>query len=144
MFPERVGRLLIDGVTNLNNWYNEFLEEESLSDTDRVYAGFVHECFKAKKDCPLNSINGISFKTAAELQGYLDKFLEKLEEEPIPVYLDNSNYGALLRRSLVASGIHPATYSPKRWPSLAQNIADLLQGNATAAYNAYPASWVRT
>ena len=47
MFPDRVSRLIIDGVSNLDDWYNTFLDEESLVDTDNVYAGFVEECFRS-------------------------------------------------------------------------------------------------
>lgn len=143
MFPDRVSRLIIDGVSNLDEWYNAFFFEESLSDTDKLYAGFVEECFKAKESCPLNSIKGKSFKSAADLKTYIDEFLKELEEEPIPVYLNNSNYGAVTRRSVVTNGIFPALYKPiPTWPILAKNLAALLSGNATPAYNAYSDSWV--
>ena len=143
MFPDRVSRLIIDGVSNLDEWYNSFFEYESLVDTDNVYAGFVDECFKAKENCPLNSIKSSPFKTAAELKSHIDDFLKNLEQEPIPVYLNNSNYGAVTRRSVVTNGIFPALYKPgPTWPVLAKNLAALLNGNATPAFNAYSDSWV--
>lgn len=143
MFPDRVSRLIIDGVSNLDNWYNSFFDEESLIDTDTLYAGFVEECFKAGEACPLNSIKGKSFKSSGELKSYIDKFLKDLEEEPIPVYLNNSHYGAITRRSIVTNGIFPALYKPTpTWPVLANNLAALLEGNSTPAYNAYHDSWV--
>lgn len=143
MFPDRVSRLIIDGVSNLDEWYNSFFFEESLTDTDNVYAGFVEECFKAKDNCPLNSIKDQSFKTAADLKSYIDDYLKNLEEVPIPVYLNNSNYGAVTRRSVVTNGIFPALYKPApTWPILAKNLAALLNGNATPVYNSYSDKWV--
>ena len=143
MFPDRVSRLIIDGVTNIDDWYNSFFDEESLIDTDKIYAGFVEECFKAKEACPLNSIREKSFKSSGELKSYIDEFLKDLEDEPIPVYLNNSNYGAVTRRSIVTNGIFPALYKPTpTWPFLAKNLAALLEGNSTPAYTAYHDSWV--
>ncbi len=143
MFPDRVSRLIIDGVTNLDEWYNGVYYYESLVDTDKVYAGFVEECFKAKQNCPLNSIKGQSFNTASDLRSFIDDYLENLEEEPIPVYVNNSNYGAVTRRSLVTNGIFSALYKPDpAWPTLAKNLAALLNGNSTPVYNAYSDLWI--
>jgi hypothetical protein len=134
--------LIIDGVSNLDDWYNTFFDTESLLDTDRIFTGLVDECFSAKENCPLNSIKEKSFSTAAELKSYIYAFLENLEEEPIPVYLNNSNYGAVTRRGVTGNGIFPALYKPAQWPLLAKNLADLLSGNATPAFNAYSDSWI--
>jgi hypothetical protein len=133
---------MIDGISNLDQWYNAFIFEEALSDTDRVFTGFVHECFKAGKVCPLNSMGNIDFSSAEELETYIMNFLEELENEPIPVYLNSSNYGAITRRNVVMNGILFALYKPITWPLLAQNLAALVNGNATPAYNAYAESWV--
>jgi hypothetical protein len=112
MFPDRVSRLIIDGVSNLDEWYNSVFFDESLIDTDRVFAGFVEECFNAKEACPLNSIKEKSFKSSSELKTHIDNFLKDLEEEPIPVYLNNSNYGAVTRRKIATNAIFPAMYKP--------------------------------
>jgi hypothetical protein len=134
--------MVIDGVSNLNDWYNSFHFDESFIDTDKTLTGFVEECFKAREACPLYSIRGGHFRSAGQLQSYIDDFLRRLEEEPIPVYLNSTNYGAITRRSLVTNGIFFALYKPKTWPLLAQNLADLLNGNSTPAYNAYSESWL--
>jgi hypothetical protein len=143
MFPELVERLVIDGVSNLDEWYNSFFFKESLSDTDNVYAGFVKECFKAKDNCPLNSIKENPFSSATELQNHIDDLLFNLEEEPIPVYLNNSNYGSISRLTLALNAIFPALYKPyPRWSILAKNLAELLTGNATSAFLTYSGDWV--
>jgi len=142
MFPERVSRLLIDGVSNQDEWYNSFVFKEWLTDTDTVYHGFIEECFKSGERCALNSVKDKGFKTAEDLKDYLDKFLDDLKENPIPVYLNQSNYGAITRQGLVTNGIFPSLYSPLSWPSLAYNLATLLKGNSTPSYLAYSSSWI--
>ncbi|RAL00026.1 alpha/beta-hydrolase [Aspergillus ibericus CBS 121593] len=142
MFPERVSRLVLDGVSNLDQWYNSFSLEESLMDTDKVFTGFVEECFKAREACPLNAIKGEYFHSSTQLQSYIEGFLRELEEEPIPVYVNSTHYGAITRRSLVINGIFFTLYKPKTWPLLAKNLAELLNGNTTPAYNAYSESWI--
>lgn len=143
MFPSRVGRLIIDGVSNLEEWYESFFFEESLVDTDETYAGFVEECFKAKEACPLNSIKDKSFKSSSELKSYIDGFLADLEEVPIPVYLNASNYGSVTRRKIVTNGIFMSLYKPApTWAILAENLAALFNGNSTPAYNSYSDNWI--
>jgi hypothetical protein len=129
-------------VSNIDAWYNKFYEHEALSDADRIFTGFIQECFAAKKNCPLNSIKGNSFSTSAELKNYVDEFLETLEQEPMPVYLDNSNYGAVTRFSVVANGIFPSLHNPMNWPSVAGILADLLSGNTTSSFNEWTDDWV--
>lgn len=142
MFPERVSRMVLDGVSNLDQWYNSFFFEESFTDTDKIYTGFLEECLKAREACPLQSIKGEHFKSAGQLQAYIDGFFRELEDEPIPVYLNSTDYGAITRRIIVINGILMALYKPRSWPLLAQNLAELLNGNTTPAYNAYAESWV--
>ncbi|PWY96533.1 hypothetical protein BO94DRAFT_505852 [Aspergillus sclerotioniger CBS 115572] len=142
MFPDRVSRMVLDGVSNLAEWYNSLLYGKSLIDTDRIFTGFIEECFEAKEACPLNLIKGEHFESAGQLRSYIDGFLRELEEEPIPVYLNSTNYGAITRRSLVTNGILFALYKPTTWPVLAKNLAELLNGNTTPAYSAYSESWV--
>jgi len=106
MFPERVKRLIIDGVSDQNLYYNTFAIDEALINTDDTFSGFIKECFKAKDNCPLNSVKGRTIKTSGDLQNYVDEFLENLEENPIPVYLNNTNFGSVTRRRVVANGMY--------------------------------------
>lgn len=130
-------------MSNLDDWYNTFFEQEDLTDTDRIYYGFVEECFKAGENCPLNSIAEAPFESAADLQSHLDNFFEKLQEEPIAVYINQSNYGAVTTRAITTNGIFPALYRPTpTWSLLANNLAALLQGNSTPCYEAYSDSWI--
>jgi pimeloyl-ACP methyl ester carboxylesterase len=70
-------------------------------------------------------------------------FSEKLKQQPISVYVNNTVYGQLDWASVWYNGIFPALYKPASWYSLADNLAKLLQGNATDAWMAYgmTAAW---
>jgi hypothetical protein len=141
MFPDRVSKLIIDGVSNQDDWYNSFYDTEMLTDTDKIFDAFIEECFLAGENCPLNSIKDVQFETAGKLQTHIDDFLRNLEEEPIPVYVNSSHYGAITRRNVVMKTIFPSLYRPAAsWSSLANNLAALLKGNATQWFNAYPGS----
>lgn len=104
--------MVLDGVRNLDEWYNSFLFKESLINTDKIFTRFIKEYFKTGEVCPLRSIKGKQFKSASRLQSYINEFLHELEEEPIPVYLNSTNYGAITRRTLVTNGIFFALYKP--------------------------------
>lgn len=123
MFPERVKRLIIDGVSNQNLWYNSFGSDGYMLSSDDVYSGFVKECFKAKDNCPLNSVNGQTFLTSDELQNYLDGFLRNLEENPIPVYVNNTNFGSVTRRTVVTNGMYCTTTNPGTTHLIVRNYA---------------------
>jgi hypothetical protein len=85
---------------------------------------------------------GTDFQSASELKKYMKQFLEQLAEEPIPVYVNTSMYGSITRQKLVANGIFFALYTPATWPTLAKDLAELLNGNSTPAFLAYSPSRV--
>lgn len=142
MYPNRVGRLIIDGVSNLEEWYGLATFQEALIDTDRVLSGFFEECVKAGEACPFQPTKGELFTSATDLQSSFNEFLHKLDEEPIPIYINVSDYGSITRRSLISNGIFPALYRPMSWPGLARNLNELLNGNYTPAYKAYSDDWI--
>jgi len=126
----------------LDDWYNSFVDEEDLVDTDKCYSGFLEQCFLAKERCALNSISGAPFESASELESHINGLIQNLEREPVPVYLNQNEYGSVTARGLITNGIFPALYTPgPSWPILAKNLADLLAGNATESYKAYSQSF---
>ncbi|KAK1749709.1 Alpha/Beta hydrolase protein [Echria macrotheca] len=134
LFPDRSRRVVIDGVTNQFDWYDGRIITEYLTDTENVLEGFLDECIAAgDKKCALASIND----TKKELSKTLFSFLEKLKEEPIGVYVNNTVYGVLDYGKIMYNGIFPALYKPANWPLLADRLAQLIQGNTTEAFLAY-------
>lgn len=133
LFPERSRRVIIDGVVNNFVWYGNWFDGEQFANTEDVLDGFFDECIKAGRNCSLSS----QADTKEELHDLVFGLLDDLKEQPISVYLNNSNYGLLDYSSLMYGGIFPALYKPASWYSLAENIAKLINGNATDAWLAY-------
>lgn len=133
LFPNRSHRVIIDGVVNNFVWYGDFYDAESFTNTEDVLEGFFDECIKAGKNCSLSS----HASSKEELHHVVFDLLADLKEQPLSVYVNNSNYGLLTYGNLLYDGIFPSLYKPASWYSLADNIAKLLSGNATDAWLAY-------
>ncbi|KAJ6582248.1 TAP-like protein-domain-containing protein [Mycena capillaripes] len=127
MFPDNVGRLVIDGVVDSENYFaTEW--SNNLIDTDKVWMSFVHGCVAAGPE-------GCAFfaPTAAEISHNVEKIYVALRARPIPVRT-NTSFGVVdyskLRRT-----IFTALYAPyTSFPALAKALADLSTGNATALF----------
>lgn len=134
LFPERSKRVIIDGVVNQFDWYEELFDEESVVDANNVLDGFFDECVKAGTgNCTLSSLAG----STEVLRDLVMSFMGKLREQPISVYVNNTVYGVLDYEKLWFKGIFPALYKPHAWHALADNLHKLLQGDATDAFMAY-------
>lgn len=120
-------------MANNFNWFGNDLDAESFTNTEDVLDGFFDECIKAGKNCTLSSLAD----SKEDLEERVFDFAEKLKKQPISVYVNNTMYGTLDYPALWYNGIFPSLYKPASWYSLADNLAQLLHGNATAAWLAY-------
>ncbi|KAJ5701680.1 hypothetical protein N7488_009228 [Penicillium malachiteum] len=134
MFPERSKRVIIDGVVNQFNYYEEKFDVDSLVDTEAVLDGFFDECIKAGEvNCTLSALA----TSKEELRDVVFSYLETLHEQPLNVYIDNTAHGLLEYSQVLFNGIFLAMYKPQIWFSLADNLYKLIQGNATDAFLGY-------
>ncbi|KAJ5721253.1 uncharacterized protein N7483_009187 [Penicillium malachiteum] len=134
MFPERSKRVIIDGVVNQFDWYGRSFKTDTMVDADSVLDGFFDECMKAgETNCTLSSLA----TSTDELRQVVFSYLEKLHDQPLSVYINNTAYGLLDYSQVMFNGIFPALYKPRTWFSLAENLYKLIQGNATHAFLAY-------
>ena len=133
LFPDRVGRLVIDGVANNFDWFSSRLDSEMFLDTQKVFDGFIEECIKAGQNCTLTEFAD----TKDELIRKLRALEAELKEDPIPAYIDNSNWGIVDRNTIWNTAIFPSLYKPARWHAVADQLKKLLHGNATDAYLEY-------
>lgn len=133
IFPERSKRVIIDGVLNQFNWYNDMTEIEPFTDTERVFEGFLEECFKAGDNCTLSSLAD----SKEELYDKILDLADSIYDEPLSVYVNNTAWGTLDYFSIMSDAIFPALYKPAIWYDLADRLAKLLTGNATEAFLGY-------
>lgn len=133
MFPERAKRVIIDGVADVFDWYNELISLTAFDDSEHALAGFFDECIKAGDACALSSFAD----TATSLQDKAMSAVEKLAKDPISVYVDNHTFGILDYNTMLWSIFRVLHKPGQQWYTLASNLAHLLRGNATAAFLAY-------
>ncbi|KAJ3213614.1 hypothetical protein HDU67_002665 [Dinochytrium kinnereticum] len=143
MFPDRVGRYIIDGVTDPTTFAGNFLDwsRGSLLHADAVLDAFGHECELAGGDrCPLATLaNSTAFRTKYNLiassttpavTALLKAFLHELAEAPLPA--PNAVVPDVLTASFAGSILFQATYSPMGWPVVADVFAQVLESGDPA------------
>jgi pimeloyl-ACP methyl ester carboxylesterase len=129
LFPERVHRMVLDGVLDLANYYSANQNPElDIGDVDKALDSFFSSCHQAgKKRCPLWSDSVEKIK---------ERFYEadqRIFRKPIPV----PGYG-LLKWPIWRAGVYTALYQPARgFPILAAGLLEILTGKAGPALTAY-------
>ncbi|KUJ09539.1 uncharacterized protein LY89DRAFT_787846 [Mollisia scopiformis] len=126
MFPDRMDKVVLDGVLNPTQYY-EGRDIQELATSDASFAGFFNGCLAAPPgSCALARPN----VTASQLEQDILDLLYDLKYNPIAAAPAEAttivDYGAL------KSAITLSLYGPSYWPGLAVAFDGLLQGNASA------------
>ncbi|KAI8814947.1 TAP-like protein-domain-containing protein [Cladochytrium replicatum] len=125
MFPERVGRVILDGVVDPIDFTGDIIESYvgSMLHTDDVIEGFGYECEKAGPSrCPLANYTD---RQPGYVLRQIKDTVEALKWDPI-VYVDKeAGYGVMSGDDL-ASILFSASDDPSVWPELASALADLM------------------
>jgi pimeloyl-ACP methyl ester carboxylesterase len=106
-FPERVGRLMLDGVVDAE-LYEEPVWEESLVDADKVLGEFFRYCAEAGKKCQLYRDGD----DKEDVQRRFETAMEGLRTNPITFTHPQYFYPAVLRHDLIKQLVFVALYSP--------------------------------
>ncbi|KAK1218736.1 hypothetical protein PQX77_018561 [Marasmius sp. AFHP31] len=127
LFPDKVERLIIDGVVDIEDYYrtNWFT---GTKDSAKTIRWFFESCKEAGPDaCDF-------YEDSVEaMEGKLNDIYASVIKAPVPIQTDKSQ--GLLDYSLVRAGLLLSLYSPfALWRPLATALQDLSQGNATKAY----------
>ena len=138
MFPERAGRLVLDGIGHYQDMsYIDGIPRTVLDNvTDTWRDGFLGECVKAGPEhCALTRQGDDGTKrpvTIDELEERLKKLIWSLRDRPIPVY-SATNGPSVITYSHLVGVIFFSLLKPDSWPGLAQALFALEQGNGTLA-----------
>ncbi len=136
LYPDRVGRFIIDGVVDsvdyyFGNWSQNILQ------ADQAFEAFFDLCAKTTpKLCGLNDNGTLS---GDQIKTRVDHLLDALEKDPIPVadpaFVD---YPITIGSIDVRLAIQTSLYSPPtKWYALAIELEQLEQGNASLLASAY-------
>ncbi|KAH6871766.1 Alpha/Beta hydrolase protein [Thelonectria olida] len=132
LFPDRSHRVIIDGVVDQIQWYDDLILEDDFIDTQHVLDGFFDECVKSGDKCALSGLA----KSKEELQHKVVTFLRGLEKEPLPVFINTTTYGTLDYTTLW-NAVFGHMYKPATWFDLATRLQGLMLGNTTDAFLEY-------
>ncbi|SCV70430.1 BQ2448_1824 [Microbotryum intermedium] len=132
MFPDLVGRLWLDGVSDSQTYTNDIWAwgRSGMNNSQGVWSSFFRACAESgPKGCALAEKGS----TAQELEEKVRKLILDLNTEPVIV--GASKYGpGVVRAAQVHYKIWTALYAPKSWPVFAQALDDLIKGNGTKLY----------
>ncbi|KAF9475282.1 hypothetical protein BDN70DRAFT_898293 [Pholiota conissans] len=128
IFPDKIERLIIDGVADSENYYAT-LWSNNLIDTEKVMDSFYTGCHSA-------GVDGCAFwaPTPDAIRQNLTTLLDTLSTNPLPMRT-NSGYG-LLDLDMVRSSLFTALYSPyAAFPTIAQGLAELAAGSGKLLFD---------
>ncbi|KAI1498500.1 TAP-like protein-domain-containing protein [Biscogniauxia marginata] len=123
LFPERVDKVILDGVMNAHQYYNSY-EPESLAAADGAFEHFLSACLENPETCALAR----NHTSLDDLVTTMAKFFDTLKYDPIPDWQLLTSADYTLVKSLILSEL----YRPRGWPELAASLDGLLDRNTSA------------
>jgi pimeloyl-ACP methyl ester carboxylesterase len=123
LFPDRVERVVVDGIVDLRDYYAGRWEH-NLQDMDRVVGKFFEGCVDAGPErC------GLFEPTPSEVEARVERLLAKVKAEPVPVLRDNGEPDWVTDGD-ARTAIFEAVYKPiERFPAAADALAALEKGD---------------
>jgi pimeloyl-ACP methyl ester carboxylesterase len=107
MFPDRVGRVILDGVVDAD-YYVSPMWEESLLDVDKVMTSFFHFCHKAGRECALYRDGDREL----DVQARFEEAYEKLRNNPMKGVNPGSLTPTVFTHDILKFFIFRFLYSP--------------------------------
>ncbi|KAJ7753230.1 hypothetical protein B0H16DRAFT_1690860 [Mycena metata] len=130
LFPNKVGRVVIDGVLDMDAWYSANLTVQE-ADTDKALQMFADGCFAAGlNDCAFYA------PSSAQITANLQALLASVKTNPLPVITPISYdvFGYTLLKNSLFSSLYSAT---SLFQLLAEGLANLAKGNASTIYTSF-------
>ncbi|CAE6449331.1 hypothetical protein ACGC1H_000201 [Rhizoctonia solani] len=119
MFPERVGRVIIDGVVNPWDWATKqplLIGYDSVNSSDVTFNAFASSCANAGPS-----------KCAIAQEGSTTDSIRDWVFNLIALAYDNTKAtgGAIITSGQLRALLWSGMYHPREWPVLAQNLAQI-------------------
>ncbi|KAJ3232077.1 hypothetical protein HDU81_003324 [Chytriomyces hyalinus] len=125
LFPQNVGRLMIDGIMDATT-YVESLPEfflNNLVDTKDLFKAFARECdFAGPERCPLAKL--ATKKTT--IKKLIQTLLHDLDQHPISE-VSTTHVPLVISQDTVKAMLLTAFYQPRLWKSVAGALAELIE-----------------
>ncbi|KAL7621449.1 hypothetical protein AAE478_008771 [Parahypoxylon ruwenzoriense] len=132
MFPGRVGRMVLEGVVDAQD-YHEGKWEKNLFDSQEALDYLWQTCFRAGPNCALYQPNDTS---PDSIRRRFYAFLSDLDDAPASYVSESSSSIELLTRQDVTNTVLGALFLPlSGFPSIADVLAQAMRGDYAALYN---------
>lgn len=122
MFPERVGRVILDGVVDVD-LYTSPMWQESLYDADKVLAQFFEYCSAAGPKCALHRPSDTG---PTDVRKRFYQILDELDTHPVSFIHPEFFYPVLLRSEFVCGVVFTVLYQPIALFPVMANLLNLL------------------
>ncbi|CAE6413668.1 unnamed protein product [Rhizoctonia solani] len=136
MRPNLVKRMVLDGVSDAEAYYNDILKwgKTGIQDTHKTIAGFVSTCIEAgPTECALAVGKDNKTETTEGLTKRLDALYTKLGKEPLVVG-DSPTGPGIIQASNIQAVMFSLAYFPKFWKGLAETLAAVEKGDGREFY----------
>ncbi|MEU0008121.1 alpha/beta hydrolase [Streptomyces sp. NPDC006314] len=120
LFPERVGRMVLDGAMDPSLDARE-LNLDQTAGFETAFQEFAKDCVR-HPDCPL----GGTSTTPAQVGDHLKAFFRKLDTHPIPA---GDPGGRRLGEALATTGVIAAMYDEGTWEQLREALFSAMKEN---------------
>ncbi|KAK0504492.1 TAP-like protein-domain-containing protein [Armillaria luteobubalina] len=127
MFPDKIERMILDGVLDMDGYYSDWRNE--VIDTEKDMQSFFDGCVAAGPDaCSFYA------STSEEISSKLNAIYQSLLTEPVPV-VSSSFYG-VVDYAVLQTAIKNALYAPyTSFSVLAEGLTSLASGNGSIIYS---------
>lgn len=119
-YPERVGRLVLDGATDPTATESEVVREQTLG-FEAALRAYVADCL-TRDDCPFSG-------TVDESMAQIGALIDEVDQRPI-----EANDGRMLGADTMMTAIITPLYSQVNWPYLDQLFLGVENGDAETAF----------
>ncbi|KAF9069707.1 TAP-like protein-domain-containing protein [Rhodocollybia butyracea] len=129
LFPDRIDRMIIDGVLDGSGWFSNNLTDQVL-DIGVVLQGFFDGCHSVgPTDCAFYA------STSDEIAANLNSLYDSIRVQPLPAYAGPSAAYGTVNYDYLRNVVVRALYSPySLFSPLASALSALSAGNATEIY----------
>ncbi|KAF9021989.1 alpha/beta-hydrolase [Hymenopellis radicata] len=130
MFPDRVGRMVIDGVPDVQGYYASNDWRNGVLDADRAMQTFFNGCYSAgPNNCAFYA------SSPSEIESNLNALYASVLGSPVPVYSPSSPAYGVVDYSILRNAVKIALSTPfASFSILAQGLTELAAGNGTIIY----------
>ncbi|KAK4145064.1 TAP-like protein-domain-containing protein [Dichotomopilus funicola] len=132
LFPDRIDKVILDGVMNSHQYYHSIGETEALISSDDTLVGFIRACFDNPKKCPLTAVANSSDDALKAIVGAF----EELKTEPLLIPAENAD-PVPITYSIANSLTLSTLYRPNSYQFLASILTAVIQKDTDALVAAF-------